>query len=87
MGNNLFTQQAPTPISRRAAAVTPSDAVDLSMTAARGLYIGVAGDVTVDVMDSGTNILFKGMPVGFLAVSVRRVYATGTTATNIVALG
>jgi hypothetical protein len=86
MGNNNYQPQLATPISRRAAAVTPSDTVDLSEFAARGLYIGVAGDVKVDILESGTGITFKSVPVGFLAVSVRRVYSTGTTATNIVAL-
>lgn len=66
------------------AAVTPSNTVDLT-TIARSLYIGGSGDVTVDTAD-GSNLTFYSVPVGFFFVRVRRVYATGTTATNIVAL-
>lgn len=69
---------------RGAAAVTTSDSTVLATTSA--LYIGVAGDVTVDLEDRGTNVTFKAVPVGILWVAVNRVYATATTATNILAL-
>lgn len=68
-----------------AVAVTPSDGADLAQ-ATRALYIGVTGDVTVDMAESGSTILFKAVPVGILPVRVKRVRATGTTATNILAL-
>lgn len=68
-----------------AAAVTTSDSADLTTIPARALYIGVTGDVKVD-MASGATVTFKAAPVGLLRVEVRRVYATGTTATNILAL-
>lgn len=72
--------------AKRAAAITPSDATDLE-TPTRGIYIGVTGDVTVDLEDSGTTILFKGAVAGsVLPVEAKRVRATGTTATNLVAL-
>ena len=69
----------------RADVVTPDNSGEL--TPLRSLYIGVSGDVTVDMADSGTNVTFKAVPVGILPVSVTRVYATGTTATDIVNLG
>ncbi len=68
-----------------AVAVTPSNSVDLT-TAARALYIGVAGDVKVDMVGGETAVTFTAVPVGFLPVRVTRVYATGTTATGIVAV-
>lgn len=71
-----------------AAAVTPADGTDLPGIPEQGamLYIGVAGDVKVDMALGGTAIVFKAVPVGFLAgVLVKKVYSTGTTATNIVA--
>lgn len=68
-----------------AVVVTPSDSTVLAL-ATRTLYIGVSGDVKVDMASSGTAIVFKAVPVGFLYVSVVKVYSTGTTATNIVAL-
>ena len=70
----------------RAAAVTPSDTVDLPRIS-RSLYVGVAGDVKVDMADTDTAIVFKAVPAGtFMPVRAKRVYATGTTATNLVAL-
>lgn len=68
-------------------AVTPSNTVDIvSGQVARSLYIGTGGDVTV-VGSDGTAVLFKSMPTGsYLLGFVKRVNATATTATNIVAL-
>jgi hypothetical protein len=68
-----------------AVAVAPSDSVDLT-NVSRALYIGVAGDVKVDMGKTGTAIVFKAVPVGILAIRAKRVYATGTTATNILSL-
>lgn len=68
-----------------AAAVTPNDGADLSIGQALGLYIGVTGDVALDTPNS-SNVVFKAVPVGVLNVAATRVRATGTTATNIVAL-
>lgn len=68
-----------------AAAVTPSDSTDLT-SVARGLYIGGAGAVNVDLPD-GSTVLFAAANSGsILPVRVRRVRSTSTTATNIVAL-
>lgn len=67
-----------------AEAVTTSDTVNLTKVS-RALYIGVTGDVKVD-MATGATVTFKAVPVGILPVRVRRVYLTGTTATNILAL-
>lgn len=75
--------------ARGAVAVTPSDTVDIASPYAKALYIGVAGDITVlplNATDTSQAILFKAHPVGYMPVQVRRVMATGTAATNIVAL-
>ena len=64
--------------------VTPDNSNDLSQHA-RALYVGVSGDVKVDTVE-GDTLTFVGVPIGFFPVSVKRVYATGTTATNIIAL-
>jgi len=57
---------------------------------AKALYVGTAGDITLvtagDLSVAGTPVLFKAVPVGTLPVQVRRVLATGTTATDLVAL-
>lgn len=70
----------------KAKAVTTSNTANLSPNA-RALYVGVAGDVKVDVPGSATAVTFVGVAAGtILPVQVQRVYATGTTATNIIAL-
>lgn len=65
--------------------VVPSDTVDLTPGAARCLYIGTSGDLTVDTVQSDVAVLHKNVPVGWFPLSVVRVRATGTTASNIVA--
>jgi hypothetical protein len=65
-------------------AVTPSDSTVLAAT--RGLYIGVAGDVYIDGARQGTNVKMKAAVAGEHPWQVTRVYSTGTTATDIVAL-
>jgi hypothetical protein len=73
-----------------AAAVTPADGADLAKGATeawpRALYIGVSGDVCVDLLDAGSAIVFKSVPIGILPVRVKRVRSTSTTATNILAM-
>lgn len=71
--------------ARNAAAVTTSDTADLGFVT-KALYIGVSGDVTVIMAGGGTAVTLKSVPVGWLSIRVSRVKATGTTATNIVAL-
>ena len=74
-------------LAHRAVAVTPSDAADLpDGVTTVGLYVGGAGDVHV-TLQGGSDVTFKSVPGGtLLRVAARRVWATGTTATNIVAL-
>lgn len=81
MQSLLANAAAPT----NAAAITPSDTVDLPIAATKGIYVGVAGDVKVDMVDGGT-VTFKAAPLGILRVQARRVYLTGTAATNMLAL-
>jgi hypothetical protein len=67
-----------------AVAVTPSDTQDLE-DFSRGLYLGVGGDVKVTMYD-GTIVLRKNMIAGMIhPICVKRVWSTGTTATDIVA--
>ena len=75
----------------RASAVTPSNTVDIpAITGGTNngcvLYIGGFGDLRVETV-GGDTVTFVGVLGGtFFPVQVKRVYATGTTATNIVAL-
>lgn len=66
-------------------AITPSDSVDLT-NSTRGIYVGVSGDITLDLVTTGTTIFFKAVPVGVLPVQAKRVRATNTTATNLVGM-
>ena len=53
----------------------------------QAFFIGVGGDVSLDMATSGTNIVFKNLASGqMLPVQATVVKATNTTATNIVAL-
>jgi len=70
--------------ARRAAAVTLSDTVDLPEVS-RALHVGVAGDIAVIMADDATSVVLKDVG-GDVAYMVKRVLATGTTATDIVAL-
>lgn len=66
-----------------AAAITPNDSTDFPVT--RSIFVGVTGNVAVRMAD-GMTITFSNVPVGILPIQVDKVLATGTTATNIVAL-
>jgi hypothetical protein len=68
-----------------AASVTASDSADLAKPT-RAIYIGGAGSVKVDT-EGGNAVTFQGIASGsLLPIRATRVYSTGTTATNIVAL-
>lgn len=67
-----------------AAEVTPHDDNNLAVDA-RSLYIGGAGSIRVTTV-GGNTVTFANHPVGYFPGRARRVHATGTTATNIVAL-
>jgi hypothetical protein len=70
-------------IAAEAAAVTPNDSTQIR---ARALYVGGAGNVSV-VMAGGQTVTFANVPAGaLLPIEVAVVRATGTTATNIIAL-
>lgn len=63
-------------------AVSPDDDNDLPDSGI--LYVGGAGDVKVDGIQSGT-VTLLGVPAGTWIdrIRVKRVYSTGTTATSI----
>ena len=65
--------------------VVPSDTIDLT-NVSRALYIGRTGDVSV-VMVSGQSVSFTDVAAGtILPLRVQKVNASGTTASEIVAL-
>lgn len=69
-----------------AVAVTPHDTNDQGLTnGCSALVIGTAGALAVK-MHNGANVTFGSVPAGILQISVTRVFATGTAASNITAL-
>lgn len=64
-------------------AVTPSDTVSIARPV-RALWVGTFGDLAV-VMADDTTATLQGCQ-GLVPVQCVRVNATGTTATNIVAM-
>ena len=71
--------------AQRGFAITPSDAVDL-VAETRGLWVGASGDLAL-VLASGDEVTLAGAVGGsVLPLRVKRVNATGTTATQLVGL-
>jgi acetoacetate decarboxylase len=73
-------------------AITPSDTVDLprytqTKQLTDGVYVGAGAGVVVAVMADNTTCIFKGAITGrILPIGVRRINATTTTATDLVAV-
>lgn len=93
MGKYFNLEQETKAICRDSKAVTPSDSTDFTEAfAPRGeasLFIGTGGDVKVIMAgdNSDASVTFKNVPSGtFLPIVVKRVYSTGTTASNILAI-
>jgi hypothetical protein len=62
--------------------VTPSDTVTLPFHSL-AIYVGVSGDITA--LDTVKNkVVIKAAPVGWMYdLTLTQIFATGTTATNI----
>lgn len=71
--------------AEKAAAITPNDGADLAATT-RAIYVGTAGDLAVILVDDANAVTFANVPVGIIPIRARRVLATGTTASDLVAL-
>ena len=65
-------------------AITPHNTNDLAYVT-RGLYVGVSGDVKVDMRGGESAVVFTGLAAGVIhPLRVKRLYDTDTDATNIV---
>lgn len=67
-----------------AAAITPNDDNELSYVS-RSLWVGVAGSLKVQMRD-GQDVTFANVTVGWHHLRVRKVFATGTSASSIVSV-
>ncbi len=66
-------------------AITPTDNVFLPQTS-RALWVGTGGNITVLLSDDTVPVTLNNVPAGLLLVRACQVFATGTTASNIVSL-
>lgn len=64
--------------------VSPNDGQDLA-TATRAINVGNSGDVRVTTVGGDTVTIFVAAGIAF-PVRAARIWATGTTASNIVAM-
>jgi hypothetical protein len=72
--------------AENAVAVTPHNSTDLAV-ASRALYIGGAGNISVETVGGQSAVVFAGISAGtILPIRVTRVNSTSTTATSIVAI-
>jgi len=76
------TQVISSPITG-AVSVTPSDSTDLSEVTL-ALYVCTGGALKLTMLD-GTIVTYPAIAIGRHNLRVKRVWATGTTATGIVA--
>ena len=67
-------------------ALTPNNNADLA-THSRALYVGVSGNVRVTLVGDTASTLLENVAAGIpLPIRVKRLHATDTDATGIVAL-
>ena len=85
--SDVFAHNSPglTSPGTRAAAVTPNDSADLA-NVSRALYIGGSGDIKVTTSGGDTVTLVGVVAGSVIPLRVARVFATDTTASDIVAL-
>jgi hypothetical protein len=71
-GENLF------------APITPSDTDNISLSIT-GLYVGTSGDLNIVPQNGDDSVMLRNVPVGQIRIAPRKILATGTTASNIIA--
>lgn len=64
--------------------IAPNDGADLAHTT-RGIYVGIAGTLKVTML-GGTTVTFYDVPIGILPIRVTKVFATGTSADELIGL-
>lgn len=65
--------------------IVPSDSADLPVVP-YGIYVGTGGDVKLRGVDGSVDVTYKNLPdASYINVAASRVYATGTTAGNMIA--
>lgn len=78
-------QTTPDSVAQQCIAITPADS-DLAGGAVRAIYVGGSGNVKI-TDPQGNAVTFVGAVAGtILPVMAKRIWATGTTATNLIGL-
>ena len=87
MNIDSFVQYADSPDfpARQATVVTPDNSVEIP-TLPKGLLIGGAGTIVLRAVDSAADVSITVTAGQLLPIRAQFIRATGTTATNIVAL-
>ena len=88
MSSDPFSDSADSAIAAARAPypVIPSDSIELAVIP-KALYVGCGGTIVLRGSAGDSDVTFRNVPAGsVLDVRVRFVRATGTTATDIVAL-
>jgi len=88
MTTDLFAAAADSPMApaERCFTVSPSDSLALPI-ATKALFVGTGGDVKLRSVNSSEDVVFRNLPdAAVIDVRVSAVRATGTTASDIVAL-
>jgi hypothetical protein len=69
------------------ASITPNDSTDLPQGTCTAIWVGNGGDIAIRCHPMGSAVTLLNVPGGYqLNVEAERVMATGTTATNLVAM-
>jgi len=72
--------------ARSAVSVTSADAAELQIVP-KAIFVGSGGDVHLRCVDDDSGVIFRNVPDGaILPVRAQAVLASGTTASDIVAL-
>lgn len=71
--------------AQEAVLVAPSDTNDLAKVTS-GIYLGGSGDLRV-TLEKGSTVTFTNLSSGIIhPIAAKRIYATGTMATSILAV-
>lgn len=68
-----------------AATITPNDGANLPSNC-KAVSVGSAGNITVDFVTNGTGVTLFSVQPGVWPYQIKKVYATGTTATSLTCL-
>ncbi|PEQ10477.1 hypothetical protein B2G71_22225 [Novosphingobium sp. PC22D] len=80
-----YLSDGPSTPATQCFAVVPDDA-DLEKVI-KALYVGRGGDIAIIPLAQESSVIFRNVPSGgILAVRVRAILATGTTASDLVGL-